>query len=832
MAVHGFDPEIIQDFLTESGELLESLDQDLVLLESTPEDPELLNKVFRALHTIKGSASFLALTNLVELAHAAESALNAARNRVFVVGREAMDLLLAAVDTLRRQFDDLREGRDLVKADASLVAGLTVLGEGKSKATTNTTSAPTQAKPVASASAPTVPSATPPAASISTPASTAAAAPAPVSDNTRAGTGSGTSNERPLSLSSGKNDLLDFFISDVDESVTKLDALLGALAQTRDAEPAVELLSSLSRTAAFFEFDTMNRVVELVSATVSPACELDDQHFAQAIEALRSCVGVLREQTGGLRDRKLLDRDIVPLKSRLDALIAGEAEPTTGASATAAVVAGFNATTSTADVNPVPTAVAPANDSASATGAASAAGAANTGTAAANAATAGETHGPGNAGGDQTIRVEVTRLEALLNLVGELVLQKNRLGAIARQAGSGQITGDQLAETLSLATGNLDRVTGDIQVAVMRTRLQPLEKIFGRYPRLIRDLSRKTGKNIHLDIVGGETEVDKSVMEELADPLVHLLRNSADHGIEPPADRVKAGKSEQGVIRLCASHEGSHVLIQIIDDGRGLSRAKIGKRAVERGLATQAQIDAMSDRDVWNFIFAPGFSTAEQVTDLSGRGVGMDVVRTNIAKIKGSVELSSVEGKGTTISIQIPLTVAILTAMMVEIGTEIYAVPLSAIVEIVKPEKNVLSSIRQNPVMRLRDSVLPLLDGPTIFNLPDDKRRPSPFAVVVEQNQQRVGLMVSRLIGQQEVVIKPLNGMVEQAGPVSGATVRDDGGVSLIVDVGAMLRLAEQSRGHHRAGQGLSSNLVNGGANSPGEVSVVGTPKARTAIPA
>lgn len=825
MAVQGFDPEIIQDFLTESGELLESLDQDLVLLESTPEDPELLNKVFRALHTIKGSASFLALTNLVELAHAAESALNAARNRVFVVGREAMDLLLAAVDTLRRQFDDLREGRDLIKADASLVAGLTVLGEGKGKTAGSTTSAPTQAKPAAASSAP-ASTLTPATTSIS--ASTAAASTAPVGQTT------GTPNERPLSLSSGKNDLLDFFISDVDESVTKLDALLGALAQTRDAEPAVELLSSLSRTAAFFEFDTMNRVVELVSGTVAPACELEDQHFAQALDALRSCVGVLREQTGGLRDRKLIDRDICPLKTRLEALLAGETDsamPSSAAGSTPSIatgsssaalaqgVGGSPSSTPSGSTNPSP--AAGANSSVGVNAAASQASASATGN-------SGDTHGPGNAGGDQTIRVEVARLESLLNLVGELVLQKNRLGAIARHAGSGQIVGDQLAEQLSLATGNLDRVTGDIQVAVMRTRLQPLEKLFGRYPRLIRDLSRKTGKNIHLEIVGGETEVDKSVMEELADPLVHLLRNSADHGIEPPAERVQAGKSEQGVIRLCASHEGSHVLIQIIDDGRGLSRAKIGKRAVERGLVTQAQIDTMSDRDVWNFIFAPGFSTAEQVTDLSGRGVGMDVVRTNIAKIKGSVELSSVEGKGTTISIQIPLTVAILTAMMVEIGSEIYAVPLSAIVEIVKPEKNVLSSIRQNPVMRLRDSVLPLLDGPTIFNLPEDKRRPSPFAVVVEQNQQRVGLMVSRLIGQQEVVIKPLNGMVEQAGPVSGATVRDDGGVSLIVDVGAMLRLAEQSRGQHRAGPGTTPNLT----SSPAEVSIVGTSKARTSTPA
>lgn len=779
MAVQGFDPEIIQDFLTESGELLEALDQDLVALESSPQDPELLNKVFRALHTIKGSASFLALTNLVELAHAAESALNAARNQVFVVGKEAMDLLLAAVDTLRRQFDDLRAGRDLVKAESTLVAGLAALGEGKGHAGKPATSSPPAAP---------VPQATTPA-----PASDAPRL-APAGTDHAAPTGAGAPpRERPLQLSSGKNDLLDFFVADVDESVTKLDALLGALRQTRDAEPAVELLASLSRTAAFFEFDGMNRIVDLLNRNVSPACELEDGPFLGVIDQMRSCVGVLREQCAGLKERRLIDRDVAPMEQALRALMAGEplpAAPTERAAAPAIAPspAADHAGAAPASNNPNST---PGN---------------NPGNNPGNSAPAAD--GAVTAGVDQTIRVEVGRLEALLNLVGELVLQKNRLAAIARQAASGTARNvETLAESLTLATGNLDRVTSDIQVAVMRTRLQPLDKLFGRYPRLIRDLARKTGKQIALEIEGGETEVDKSVIEELADPLVHLLRNSADHGIEQPDDRTRAGKNPLGVIRMRASHEGSHVLIQIIDDGRGLSRERIGKRAVERGLVTQAALDAMSDRDVWDFIFAPGFSTAEQVTDLSGRGVGMDVVRTNIAKIKGTIDLSSVPGKGTTISIQIPLTVAILTAMMVEVGTEIYAVPLASIVEIVKPEKNVLSTIRQNPVMRLRDSVLPLLEGPSIFNLPPEKTRPTPFAVVVEQNQKRVGLMVTRLIGQQEVVIKPLDGMVEQTGPVSGATVRDDGGVSLIVDIGAMLKLAEQTRGS-RSGTAPAPNVT------------------------
>jgi two-component system chemotaxis sensor kinase CheA len=323
--------------------------------------------------------------------------------------------------------------------------------------------------------------------------------------------------------------------------------------------------------------------------------------------------------------------------------------------------------------------------------------------------------------------------------------------------------------------------------------MQPLDKLFGRYPRLIRDLAAKTGKKIQLVIEGGDTEVDKSVIEELGDPLVHLLRNSCDHGLELPEDRVKAGKSETGTLTLRASHEGSHVRVLVIDDGRGLSREKICKKAVERGLATAEQVATLSDREIWNFIFEAGFSTAEKVSDLSGRGVGMDVVRTNIHKLKGSIELSSELGKGTTISITIPLTVAILPAMMVGVGDEIYALPLGSILEIVRPQDDQISSIGGHRVMRLRDSVLPLVDAAELFCQPADKRRESPFAVVLQQHEKRVGLMVTRLIGQQEVVIKALDETGANSMPkaVSGATVRDDGGVSLIVDVDRLISMAE-----------------------------------------
>jgi two-component system chemotaxis sensor kinase CheA len=325
--------------------------------------------------------------------------------------------------------------------------------------------------------------------------------------------------------------------------------------------------------------------------------------------------------------------------------------------------------------------------------------------------------------------------------------------------------------------------------------MQPLDKLFGRYPRLIRDLATKTGKQIQLVIEGGDTEVDKSVIEELGDPLVHLIRNSADHGLEGPEERTKAGKSALGTITLRASHEGSHVRVLVMDDGRGLARERIAKKAIERGLTTQEQVSAMSDREVFNFIFEAGFSTAEKVSDLSGRGVGMDVVRTNIQKLKGSIELSSQAGNGTTVAITIPLTVAILQAMMVGVGPEIYAVPLTSILEIVRPQADQVSSIGGHQVMRLRDSVLPLVSAADLFEQPTDRRSEQPFAVVIQSGQKQVGLMVSRLIGQQEVVIKPLDEGERTTRAVSGATVRDDGGVSLIVDVEQLVRMAQGGQG-------------------------------------
>lgn len=770
---NGFDPEILQDFLTESGELLEQVEGDLVTLEHTPSDPELLNKIFRALHTIKGSASFLALTNLVKIAHAAESALNSARNSVVVVDRAMMDLLLQAVDTIKTQMGQLSSGTPLVEPNAQLVATLAAIGEGK---------APSKAAaPVAVAAAAAVPAA---AATTASPAATSSSAAA--------------DSESPISLPDNKRDLLEFLVADLDDTLNKMGTLLEQLAAdaTRPAAASAlaETSESLLKSVDFFEIAPMTRLAKAMQSFGSQAADLDAKSTTAAVPAAKDITTALRRHIDALKRGKVRTENLDTVVESLEHAIHGEAE-SPAAPQPAAITSEPASTPDAAPSAPsaTVTSTAPTASAPAATDAAAPAAQAN-----------GQAAGQAGAAVEQTIRVEVRRLEQLMNLVGELVLQKNRISAVGRNLFADKGLSQTNKDAVTVAAEGLDRVTADIQLAVMRTRMQPLEKLFGKYPRLIRDLARKTNKKIDLVIEGGETEVDKSVIDELGDPLIHLLRNSADHGIEMPEDRVKAGKSDTGTIKLAASHEGSHVRILVVDDGKGLVREKIAAKAIERGLATEAEVAGLSDREVYKFIMLPGFSTAEKVSDLSGRGVGMDVVKTNIEKLKGTIDLHSTPGKGSTIEINIPLTVAIMPAMMVGVGKpgereEIYAVPLGNILEIVKPDPKVVSTIGERPVMRLRDTVLPLFSSADLFGFVGDKPE-QPFAVILSMGEKTVGLLVSRLIGQQEIVIKPLDSLDPNSksktskGPVSGATVRDDGGVSLIVDVAQLVKMGQEMK--------------------------------------
>ncbi|MCC5822048.1 MAG: chemotaxis protein CheA [Phycisphaerales bacterium] len=776
MSIDQFDPEILQDFLTESGELLEQLEGDLVSLEATPADPELLNQIFRALHTIKGSASFLALTNLVEIAHAAETALNAARNGTISVGSSEMDLLLAAVDVLKQQFEELSGGQtDLTKADQNLVEALAGLGDPS-----RTVAAAIDERP-------------------------APAVPAPAAE----------AGVRTIELDPAKADLIEHLITDVQHNIEQMQLQLDRLCEPGSRSAAGTILSELAddlvKTVDFFEIEECLSLAAALEQAFEGIDSIAEDQLAQVRVRARAVCAVLADQANELSGLKLTNRPTATLVQRLRDAAQGALDSSCFVIPDAEVddVLSFDGVFGalTAATPPSPAASDPTSDALEASvepfaahGTASPDGFAESKPDLTAKVAPGSPDRAQDKSADaakrqsvpveQTIRVEVGRLESLMNLVGELVLQKNRIGALTEDVGRAQID-PELIEQLEMTAGTLDRVTGDIQVAVMRTRMQPLEKLFGKYPRLIRDLAAKTDKKIQLIIEGGETEVDKSVIEELGDPLVHLLRNSADHGVEPPAERAAAGKDETGIIRLIAGHEGSHVRVQILDDGRGLNRARIGAKAVERGLCSEEQLTTLSDEEVFRFIFEAGFSTADQVSDLSGRGVGMDVVRTNIErKLKGTITVESEAGRGTTLTITIPLTVAIMPAMMVAVGGDTFAIPLTNITEIVRPTPEMISTIGLSPVIHLRGSVHPLLSAGEVFGC-DSGPDTEPFVVVIGFNQKLIGLRVTRVIGQQEIVIKPLDG-VKRNGPISGATVRNDGGVSLIMDVAELMRLSRQ----------------------------------------
>jgi len=779
-----FDASLMQDFLTESSELIEQLDADLVKLESADasEQAELLNASFRALHTIKGAASFLGLDNVIHFAHVAEDALNRLRKGEIAVNTLVMDALLQSADVVRNQIDQLSSGLEAQEAPQELVDQLKAIIEQK-EAAASTGAASKQAPAAAE------------------------------TGNTNAAIKeeSGT----PLLLPPQKQDLLEFMVADMRDYSGQLNEVIGQLSNdaTRDdaAHGLGEIADNLSKTADFFELDGLNKAIKLMIGIAQIISDAPHGVIEELIIRIRGIKWLVDEQTNALEKGRALSWNLGTLTERIATLSRHEALPAdiNGAHGNDAVkvlqldgvISGSTQNTPADASDPTPASATaapqPAAEKASAkpSSAAEKPAAKPQPAAPKAAATEDDANGSGAQGGkqvaEQTIRVEVSRLEALLNLVGQLVLNKNRVLAQTRMLEDMNLDQDK-RESFNAAAGELDRLTGELQVSVMRTRMQPLAKLFDRYPRVIRDLARQTGKQIELELVGKETEVDKTVLENLSDPLVHILRNSADHGVEMPEDRKAAGKNPKGTIRLEANHQGSHVRVAIIDDGKGLHRDVIGRKAVEKGMISAEQLEKLEDNDVFRFIFEAGFSTAAKVSDLSGRGVGMDVVRTNINKLNGTINIFSTKGKGTTIEILIPLTVAIMPAMIVEIGAHLYSIPLQSIEEIVRPEENGVSTIRGQRVMRLRDAVLPLVNMRQRLN-EIGKADGGKFAVIVAVGGQRAGLCVDRLIGQQEIVIKPLDDSYTQGGPFSGATIREDGRVSLILDVVQLIRQSSQS---------------------------------------
>ncbi|EAL3913212.1 response regulator [Campylobacter upsaliensis] len=614
--------EILEDFLVEAFELVEQIDHDLVELESNPEDLELLNRIFRVAHTVKGSSSFLNFDVLTKLTHHMEDVLNKARHGELKITPDIMDVVLESIDRMKTLLNSIRDnGNDsAIGMDIGpICARLTAISEGDVSA-----------------------------------------------------------------------------VASVSE------------------EPKVEPKE------------------EIVPATPEPSAEpdvdvnqLSDSEVEAEIERL-------------LKVRKAEDQARRAQKKK-------SAAPTTPKPAT-----------ETGGEKKVPAS------------------------------------GGGSGGMDQTIRVEVKRLDHLMNLIGELVLGKNRLLKIYDDVEE-RYEGEKFLEELNQVVSQLSIITTDVQLAVMKTRMQPIAKVFNKFPRVVRDLSRELGKQIELEITGEETELDKSIVEEIGDPIMHMIRNSCDHGVEDPATRKANGKPERGVVQLKAYNEGNHIVVEISDDGKGLDAAGLKMKALEKNLITEKEAEQMTDKEAFALIFKPGFSTAAKVTNVSGRGVGMDVVKTNIEKLNGVIEIDSELGKGSTFKLKIPLTLAIIQSLLVGTQEEFYAIPLASVLETVRVPIDNIYTIEGKNVLRLREEVLSLVRLSDVFGVKQVlESGDQTYVVIIGVAESKLGIIVDTLVGQEEIVIKSMGDYLQNIQGIAGATIRGDGRVTLIIDVGAMMDMAKE----------------------------------------
>ncbi|MHC8325646.1 chemotaxis protein CheA [Pseudomonas sp. LB1P83] len=733
----GADEEILQDFLVEAGEILEQLSEQLVELESRPDDADLLNAIFRGFHTVKGGAGFLQLNELVECCHIAENVFDILRKGERRVDSELMDVVLEALDAVNSMFTEVRERSPITAATPELLAALARLAEPQTA---------DESVPVAEVV------------------------------------------ETPAAEESG--DITD---NEFEQLLDSLNAVK-AQAEAPAVAPVAAADSAASDEITDAEFESLldqlhgkgQFAVDAVAAPAAPAApkaagdssDITDDEFEAlldqlhgkgnfAVDALESAIASV--PASAAPTAKAAGGDLISdheFESLLDELHGKGKFTEVGTGAAVAAPAAKAAAPKPVAKAPEPKAEAPKPAAAAAP-------------APARAPSAPPPEKPASEA-ETTVRVDTARLDEIMNMVGELVLVRNRLVRLGLNSGD---------EAMSKAVSNLDVVTADLQTAVMKTRMQPIKKVFGRFPRLVRDLARQLKKEINLELVGEETDLDKNLVEALADPLVHLVRNSVDHGIEEPAEREAMGKPRSGKVILSAEQEGDHILLSISDDGKGMDADVLRGIAVKKGLMDKDAADRLSESDCFNLIFAPGFSTKTEISDVSGRGVGMDVVKTKIAQLNGTINIYSTKGKGSKIVIKVPLTLAIMPTLMVMLGNQAFAFPLVNVNEIFHLDLSRTNVVDGQEVVIVRDKALPLfyLKRWLVSSAAHEEQREG-HVVILSVGTQRIGFVVDQLVGQEEVVIKPLGKMLQGTPGMSGATITGDGRIALILDVPSMLK--------------------------------------------
>jgi two-component system, chemotaxis family, sensor kinase CheA len=577
MSIDCDDQELLEGFLAETTELLEKLDDDLVTLEKSPDDAELMNRIFRSIHTVKGASSFLGFELLVKVTHKTEDVLNRLRKAELTLTSEIMDVILEAVDLVKTLVSDIKAGEIVERELESTIAKL---------------------------------------------------------------------------------------IPYLSESATEATVLAPISIARQEEAP--------------------------VPQVAAPAPQLQEPQQKEPPLKAPQVKNAPPQKAAAAKGEELAD--------------------------------------------------------------------------------------------NSTVRVDVKRLDDLMNQVGELVLERNRMIQLHSDYLFG-LDPAGFADEFGKLSKRLNFVTSELQMQVLKMRMLPVEKVFKKFPRIVRNLARDLGKEVDLQIIGEETELDRSVVDEIGDPLIHLIRNALDHGLETPDERLAAGKTRCGTVVLAAAHEGNQIVISIKDNGRGIDPDRVSRKAMEKGLITEEQLATMGNREILDLLFLPGFSTKEQATDLSGRGVGMDVVRTNIRKLNGIIEIKNEIGQGSEFILKLPLTLAIIQSLLVEVEREVYSIPLASVIETMRVNQDEFHMVGGQEVLKLRDSVLPLLRLQRTFNCAETGAdRNTCYVVIVGVAEKRVGLVVTRLLGQQEVAIKSLGKFLANLPGIGGSTIMGDGRVALIVD--------------------------------------------------
>ncbi|UXI00566.1 chemotaxis protein CheA [Photobacterium sp. TY1-4] len=745
------DEDILQDFLIEAGEILELLSEQLVELERSPEDSDLLNAIFRGFHTVKGGAGFLSLTHLVDACHGAENVFDLLRTGKRSVTSELMDVILEALDTINAMFSQVQDREPVDPAEQHLLDAL------------HRFSQPPGDDELVAAAEPVAPP--PPPAPEIEPAPVAAPAPEPMS--------------APESTAIAGNSVDEITQDEFDRLLDELHGN-GCGPSANKTEPAPQVAPQSQAVEApesgDITDDEFERLLdELHGAGKGPGNS--DVTESTAVQAAPVAAAVSAAAFDG-DDDLMTDDEFERLLDELHGSGKGPSaeELEMATQSVSEMLAAQPAPVSAPAPQPTPV-----QASAPVAAAPTPVSEAPKPAAAAAKPKAAATRDKAKSAPEATVRVDTSTLDTIMNMVGELVLVRNRLVSL------GLNTND---EEMSKAVSNLDVVTADLQGAVMKTRMQPIKKVFGRFPRVVRDLARSLKKEIVLEMRGEETDLDKNLVEALADPLVHLVRNSVDHGIEMPDVREKAGKPRVGTVLLGASQEGDHILLTIEDDGGGMDPDKLRGIAVERGLMDTDAASRLTDTECYNLIFAPGFSTKKDISDISGRGVGMDVVKTGISQLNGSISIDSAMGRGTRIDIKVPLTLAILPTLMVGVADQPFALPLASVNEIFHLDLRKTNTVDGQVTIIVRDKAIPLFylqDWLIAMGLPK-RDRDHGHVVIVQIGHQRIGFVVDTLIGQEEVVIKPLDELLQGTPGMAGATITSDGHIALILDVPNLLK--------------------------------------------